>query len=994
MREHISPLWISLFLIMVVTMSVYADYQPGQSYHGFVLKEKKFVKEVNATCLLFEHEKSGARLLKIAADDPNKTFSIAFKTVPESDAGTPHIMEHSVLNGSKSFPVKSPFDVLAKGSLNTFLNAMTGSDITIYPVASMNDKDFFNLMYVYLDAVFNPLIYDDPRILDQEGWHYELTDAESPVVLKGVVYNEMKGAFSNPLRELGYQVDKNLFPDNGYGFSSGGYPPAIPSLTHEQFLDFHRKYYHPSNSYIFLYGDADLDKELAFIDREYLSTYERSATRAFIPLQKPFAKMKKVTAPYSIAEDADTKDQTYLALSYVCGLNTDQKLVLALDILADVLVNQESGPIRLALQQAGIGKEVRASLDPNRQNVFQITVQNANAADNEQFLEIVKATLQEVIRTGLDKEAVEGTLNRKEFRLREGDDAQKGLSYNFQAINGWFFADDPFLSLEWEKPLAAIKEDIHKGELEKVIQKYFLDNQHALLLMLVPKPGLEKELNGEVGKKLADYKAGLNEEQKAALIKQTQELIDYQKREDTPEALATVPMLNLQDINPRAEWYAVTEKKLGAVPMLHYDTFTNNVIYTQLYFDVRVLPEELLPYAALLCELLGSLNTENLSFSELDKQLNLHTGGFSAFMNYYVENYQDDRLLPKFVISAKAMNTKVEKMVELMDEIIHRSRIDDRERLKSVLIRHQSRLDNQVKSNGFDIARKRLSSYFSNAGRFTEMTSGLEYYWFITELVEAFDNNYKTIVDHLKKTASLLFNQNNLVVAVTVSKEDIHATGPFMTFVSKLAQEPVPMREWTFTEDKKNEGLLAASKVQYVIQGYNFKKLGYEWDGKMQVLSQILSRDWLNNQIRVIGGAYGGFSSIQPSGDIFFASYRDPNLTETLGNYKAAVDYLDAFQADEETMTRYIIGTIARMDRPLTPSQKGNTAVQYYFQKLTPEQRQKERQAVLNTTASDIRNMKKLIADFLEAAAICVYGNEEKIMANKDLFGAIKATTK
>lgn len=324
MRSKFFTPVFSLLLILAFSFTLHAEFNVGENYHGFKLKEKKFVKEVNADCYYFEHEKSGARLLKIAADDANKTFSIAFKTVPQSHAGTPHIFEHAVLNGSKNFPVKSPFDVLSKGSLNTFLNAMTGKNITVYPVASMNDKDFFNLMHVYLDAVFNPLIYDDPRIFKQEGWHYELTHIDSAVVYKGVVYNEMKGAFSSPTRELDYQIYKDLFPDNAYRFSSGGYPMLIPTLTRQDFLDFHKKYYHPGNDYIYLYGNADLDTELKFIDSEYLSKYNRSDAKGFFPIQKPFKEMKKINTYYAVAKDAETNDQTYLALNYVSGLNTDE----------------------------------------------------------------------------------------------------------------------------------------------------------------------------------------------------------------------------------------------------------------------------------------------------------------------------------------------------------------------------------------------------------------------------------------------------------------------------------------------------------------------------------------------------------------------------------------------------------------------------------------------------------------------------------------------
>ncbi|MGD9489727.1 MAG: insulinase family protein [Calditrichaceae bacterium] len=989
---NLKRLILPLVLLMMVVWSdmLFAEYKKGETYHGFKLTEKRFVKEVNAECLLFEHVKSGARLIKIADDDPNKTFSIAFKTLPESDAGTPHIMEHSVLNGSRNFPVKSPFDVLAKGSLNTFLNAMTGSHITIYPVASMNDKDYFNLMHIYLDAVFHPLIYDDPRILKQEGWHRELTGPEAPVEYKGVVYNEMKGAFSSPSRELGYQIDKNLFPDNCYRFSSGGYPTAIPTLTYEDFLNFHRKYYHPSNSYIYLYGNADVDKELEFINREYLSSYDKSDAVITIPVQKPFEKMKVITASYPVSESGNTKDQTYLTLNFVSGPGTDRTLVMALDILSEVLVNQESAPVRLALQEKGIGKDVSASVDELKQNVFQISVQNANAEDLIKFREVVTNTLKDVIKKGLDKEAVQGTLNRIEFSLREGNDAQKGLTYNFRTLSGWFFANDPFLSLEYEKTLTDIKKEINKGYLEKVIQKYLVENPHALLLSLQPEPGLESKINEQIAAELESYKASLSAEETESLVKETSALVAYQKQEDTPEALATIPMLELKDINPEAEWYTVTDSRIADVSVLHHESFTNDVVYTSLYFDARVLPAELIPYAALLSEIMGSMNTENYTYGELDKALNLHTGGFSTALATYLEYEDDNNLMPKFVVSSKSMNSKVDKMFELVGEIVNRSRYGDKDRLKAVLTRHQSRLDASIKRDGIGYAMTRMTSYYSNEGMFNELTDGAEYYWFITDLLNDFDNQSGEIITNLSKTAELLLNKNNLIVSVTGAKSDLPVfSKSFAKFVSILPEKKPEYNKWSFTFEKKNEGLLTASKVQYVLQGYDYKKLGYKWDGKLRVLTQILSRDFLQNRIRVLGGAYGGFSSFASDGRVYFASYRDPNLRETLVNYDAIPEFMKTFEADDQTMTRFIIGTVARMDKPLTPSQKGSLAVKRYFEKTTKEDLQKERSAVLSVTPADIRGMEKMVSDVLAQDAFCVYGNEDKIESEKDVFGKI-----
>lgn len=977
-------------LLLSFILTSCSRYTTGKVYHGFELEKKAFVKEVNAECYYFVHQKSGARLLKIAADDPNKTFSIAFKTIPNSDGGTPHILEHSVLNGSKNFPVKSPFDVLRKGSLNTFLNAFTGNDFTMYPIASMNNKDYFNLMHVYLDAVFNPLVLEDKRIFEQEGWHYEAEDADAPVRYNGVVYNEMKGSFSNPARELDYNIYKTLFPENGYHFESGGYPMAIPKLTYEQFIKFYQRYYHPSSSYIFLYGDADLDRELEFIDANYLSHYDKLDVNAEIPIQKPFPEMKKIHANYSVTAGSDTKNQTYLNLSFVAGKNTDRSLVMALDILSDVLVNQESAPVRLALQDAGIGREVSAVVDPTQQNIFEITTQNANPKDSEKFREVVFATLQEVADTGVDSLAVAGTLNRMEFSLREGDDAQKGLNYGFNALSGWFFADDPFLSLAYEKPLAELKSGIKQGYLENVIQRYLINNPHALLLTLEQKPGLEKINNQKITEELAEYRTSLSKDQFSQLVQHTAELKEYQKREDSPEALATIPMLSLEDIDPKAEWASLEEKSVSGVPVLAHQEFTNDVVYARLYFDLRVLPDSLVPYAALLSQLLGNMNTENYSYGDLENALNINTGGFNTSLNSYAEYTDSGDLVSKFVVSSKAMRDKVPVMFDLMSEIITRTKLEDTTRLRELLTRHQSRLEVSVNSNGYGYAARRLLSYFSREGRFSEETRGITYYRFITDLTKNFDARSDEIVRRMAQVSNLIFTKENCVAAVTSAKGDLATyLDGLKAFAETLPAGAPEYHEWAFQPEKKNEGFLTASKVQYVLAGYDYKSLGYDWNGKMLVLSQILSSEWLQNQVRVIGGAYGSWAAFMPSGEGYFASYRDPNLSETLDNYRKTVDYLDNFDVDDKAMTRFIIGTVASLDQPRTPSGRGDEAVSRYFKKITKQDVQKVRDEVLATTPEDIRNMSKFVADLLAENTICVYGNEDKLNAEKNLFNKV-----
>lgn len=982
------PSFPGLFnILLTLSLILMSSCNHTPDIPGYRLVEKKFVKEINAECYLFEHIKSGAHVLKIATDDPNKTFSVAFKTVPESDAGTPHIMEHSVLNGSKNFPVKSPFDVLSKGSLNTFLNAMTYNDFTVYPVASLNGKDYFNLMHVYLDAVFNPLIYTDKRIFMQEGWHYELTGKKAPLEYKGVVYNEMKGAFSSPERELWYQIQKNLFPDNGYRFESGGYPSAIPSLTYEDFLNFHRNHYHPSNSYIFLYGDADMKEELAFIDKEYLSKYEKLPSIPDVTEQKPFTALREVTAVYPVIDGAPTEGQTYLSLNWVIGRGSDPATTMALDILADVLVNQESAPVRRALQEAGIGKDVYATTQNLQQNTFDIVVQNARETDRDSFRLVVMNTLKTIAEKGIDREALQGSLNRMEFRLREGNDAQKGLLYNIRAMAAWIYTGNPFPALEYDPQLAKLKEGLKNTYLEDMIRKEFVENPFGVLVTLVPKPGLEKEHAEAIRRELDDYRKKITEAEADTILKNTEELIAFQNREDNAAALATIPMLQLSDISKEAPWYDVSEQRDAGIPILFHKEFTNNVVYMNFWFDMKVLPQDMIPYAAMLSELLGKMDVDGYTYEQLDKALNIHTGGFNSGLSVFLPEYKDEQMLAKFRVQMKTTPDKLDSGLNLLSRILSSTRLDSRDRLGELLRRHQSQLEASVTQNGFGVARDRLESYFSQRGMFNDVSRGLGYYWFVTDLVKNYDADPAATITKLEQVRDLLFSKNNLIAGVTCGDEENRAFGAALPgLLSKLKDVPAAAKTWSFSPEPLNEGIQTASKVQYVLEGYDFNKLGLTWSGKWNVLSQILSTDYLQTRIRVVGGAYGGFSGISRTGSLYLASYRDPNLKETLDNYNGAVDYLSKFEADSTDMTRYIIGTISNVDYLMTPSEKGELAFRRYFEKTTREAVQKDRDDILTTTSADIRGMSQVIAGVTGKKVWCVYGNEDKVKNNKDLF--------
>jgi Zn-dependent M16 (insulinase) family peptidase len=974
-------------VIMIAMSGIFCSFTTAKAQtlvHGFKLIEKRFVKEVNAECYYYEHVKSGAKLFKIANDDDNKSFSIAFNTAPSSDNGAPHIMEHSVLNGSTKFPVKSPFDVLSKGSLKTFLNAMTSKDATRYPIASMNEKDYFNLMNVYMDAVFHPLIFSDPRILKQEGWHYELLDKDQPVVYKGVVYNEMKGAYSTPTRELMYQMFKNLFPDTPYAYESGGYPTAIPTLTQQEFEAFHKKYYAPENSYIFLYGNADLDKELEFLDSEYLSKYTRAGVKIQWPDQKPFTAMKDITSYYPVMEGAPTEGQTYISMSWVAGSGTDGALSMALDMICDILVNQESGPIRLALQKEGIGKDVSAYCYSLKQNVVNITVQNAEPGDKQKFYDVVMNTLKDCISKGFDKKDIEGTLNRNEFYLREGADSQKGLTYGGRIQSGWFYDGNPFEGLEYEKVFTTLKQSLTTNYLEKIAGQYLVNNTHCLLQSLVPKVGMEQEITDKANADLAAYKKTLSSADIDKLIQDNKDLVAFQKREDTPEALATIPMLTLSDINPKATFYSCNDGKIGNIRTLYREDFANNIVYSNLYFNMNVLPQDMIPYASLLSNLLGMLDTEKYTYADLDREFNINTGGFSTYLSNVLPDQDDAKMQAYFVVYAKMMNDKTAKSFELTKETLLNTKYTDKDRIGSLLDRIQAQLDAQVKRDGSGIASRRLSSYFTQKGAFNELTDGLDYYWFVCDLVKQYKSNPDQVLANLKKTADLLFNANNMFCSVTCGKEDYaNYSTQLSSFAKSLPANKVVTNTWTFKKAALNEGILTTSKVQYVIQGYDFKQLGYSWNGNMRVLNQIVSSDWLKNQVRVIGGAYGGYSTVSPNGVFTFNSYRDPNLQATINNYNGTVDYLKNFEASDTDMTRYIIGTISKIDVPATAPQKGQYAFNYVLTNTTQQMLQQEREQILATKVADIKGYAEMIQKILQQQNICVYGNTDKIKAEQ-----------
>jgi Zn-dependent M16 (insulinase) family peptidase len=963
----------------------------GEYIHGFCLEKRKRVEELDGDCLLFRHEKSGARLLKVICQDDNKVFAVTFKTPPPDDSGLPHILEHSVLNGSERFPVKSPFDVLSQGSLKTFLNAMTGSDMTIYPVASRNDKDFFNLMHVYLDAVFRPLIYRDGRILKQEGWHYELESVDAPLTYTGVVYNEMKGAFSAPQRVLDLLIGRALFPDNCYSRSSGGVPEAIPTINQERFESFHQTYYHPSNSYIYLYGNGEMERELAFIDEQYLDGYEKKAVLSDIPLQpapKQVGDIGDIHGVYALPQGASLDGQTYLSWAGVWGRNTDQESGIALEILAEALVNHESGPLRQALKLAEIGQDVSAYVDKIQQPVLQILVSNAKAGDLERFKTVFTDTLRQVCSQGLDRIMIEGIINRMEFSLREGQGSFTGVSGAMMATPGWLFGDDPFSTLSFGRELSALREKIDSHYLEGLVGQVMVQNPHACFGALDPREGLEGETAAETALELARIKNGLSQAQIAELVRETLELRAFQQREDAPEDLQTIPLLELSDLDSQDQVIETRQETLDGVELLQLEEFTRGIVYLSLYFDASGLEQALIPYLQLFNQLIGLLNTSAYDYGELEDQINLHTGGISSSLNPLLLRRDDSCLLPLFVFKGKVMPEKSERLLELMaEQLLNTDWSGDPARLKMLIQRLRAQTEQGLPYNGLNIATLRLSSYFSRRGMYRELTMGHSYYQFLCELADHFDTRRDAIVNRLKAVGKAVLNQKSLLISLTGLPEHIAPMKQMLSdFIRRLPPGLEEPKTYSFPLVSANEGFKDASKVMYVAQGYDFSKLGYAYTGQMDVLSQLLSTVYLQNTVRVMGGAYGGFAMISDYGSLILASYRDPNLEKTLQIYCQTPLFLENLQLSERDLRRLIIGTISRRDYPRTPAQKASVAVERHLTRMTPDKLQSERTQILSVTLNELRALADMVGKVMDQGAICVVGNENKIEEQRDLF--------
>ena len=954
------------------------------------------LKGIKAKGSLLKHKKSGARILLIENDDENKVFNIGFRTPPSDSTGVPHIMEHSVLCGSKNFPAKDPFVELVKGSLNTFLNAMTYPDKTVYPIASCNDKDFQNLMHVYMDAVFYPNIYRHEEIFRQEGWSYKLDSIDDKLEYNGVVYNEMKGAFSSPEGVLDRVVLNTLFPNTSYANESGGDPEEIPNLTYEQFLDFHRKYYHPSNSYIYLYGNIDMEEKLDWLDKEYLSHFDYDPVDSEIRFQEPFQQMIEKEMPYSIASDESEEDNTYLSYSKVIGTSLDKELYLAFQILDYALLSAPGAPLKMALTEAGIGKDIMGSYDNGiYQPIFSIISKNANLEQKDAFVKVIEDTLRDIAENGMDKKALEAGINYHEFRYREADFGgyPKGLMYGLQIMDSWLYDDEkPFIHIEAIDTFEYLKKQVDTGYFEELIRKYLLDNQHGAIVIIKPEKGRTARMDKELDEKLQTYKASLSKEEQENLVQCTKNLEEYQSALDKEEDLEKIPVLRREDISREIEPIINEEMKIAGIPTVFHEIETNGIGYVDILFDMSGVEEELLPYVGILQSVLGIIDTTHYKYGELFNEINVHTGGIGTSLELYadVTRVREKEFKATFEMKGKALYEKLPIAFEMMSEILTESKLDDTKRLKEILAMLKSRLLMKFQSSGHTTAALRAMSYASPSAKLKDMTSGIEFYDKVAYIEEHFEEEKEKLTQILTDLSRRLFRADHMMISYTAAKEGLNGMEEMTeSMKSRLFKGQVEETNCVIHCEKKNEGFKTASKVQYVARVGNFIDHGASYSGALQILKVILSYDYLWQNIRVKGGAYGCMSSFNRIGEGYFVSYRDPNLQRTMEVYEGVVDYLENFTVSERDMTKYIIGTMSNIDQPMTPSAKGDRSMNLYMNKVSADMIRKERLEILEAGQDDIRRLARVVEAVLKADQICVIGSEDKIEEAKEMFQTV-----
>ena len=965
--------------------------------HGFELTRDETIVELKTRARLYRHVKTGAQVLSLENDDENKVFGVSFRTPPADSTGVAHILEHSVLGGSQKYPLKEPFVQLIKGSLHTFLNAFTSPDKTTYPVASTNLKDFYNLIEVYLDAVFHPLL--TPHHLEQEGWHYELEDPEAPLTYRGVVFNEMKGVYSSPEAILGRAAMQGLFPENSYGYDYGGDPRVIPQLTYEQFVAFHRRYYHPSNALFFFYGDDDPVQRLEILDA-VLRDFEPAPSADIPPVHLPFAQPRKMTVPFGVDGESDLSHKSMINVSWALPEVADPSLRMALSVLSYAVIGAPASPLRKALVDSGLGEDVMGGVSGSiRQPIFSVVMKGIAGADAEKVERLILETLEKLSREGIDPEMVEAAINSIEFSLRENNTGSypRGLSLFMRALQNWNYGRDPLEMLRYETPLAVVKRRIAADPdfLGRLIRIYLLDNPHRLTVLAEPDPTYNQRLAEEERQKLEAAKAAMTPEELQHIIENTRALKERQQRPDASEDLAKLPTLKLSDLERTNKPIpiAVSELAEGGA-LLYHDLFTNGIFYLNLGFDLSRVSQELLPYAPFLGRALLEMGTEHEDYVKFSQRIDRKTGGV-WWSNYVSEIRGQEKPAARFFVSAKATVAQVPDLLDILREMLLTVRLDDRERFRQIALKTKARWEASLIPSGHAYVHRRLQAGLTTAGWADERLDGIEGLFFVRKLVEQVEQDWPSVLEKLEAVRRALLGRQNLVVNVTLDADNWTTVQPqLLAFVQELPKATQTGAEWRAPLSNDDEGLAIPAQVNYVGKGGSLYALGYTYHGSIHVINNFIRTEWLWNKVRAEGGAYGAFVSFgKQSGVYSFLSYRDPNLERTLAIYDQTAEMLRTVELNEDELTKNIIGAIGDVDAYQLPDARGFTSMARWLIGETDEMRQQMREEILATTVADFRRLGEILTELNRQARVVVMGSPE-VLNNFNSDGRRLKTTK
>lgn len=960
----------------------------NQIYEGFKLLKVENTNEINSIAYHFEHVKTKAKLLFLKNDDKDKTFAITFRTPPYDSTGLPHILEHSVLCGSEKYPLKDSFATLAKSTINSFINAFTFPDKTMYPFSTTNIEEYHKLMDVYLDAVFFPNIYKTKEIFLQEGWRFELNEDNSKLNYNGVVYGEMKGAFSSANRILDSHTQRALFPDTCYGVESGGDPQDIVNLKYEDFLDFHRKYYHPSNSLIYLYGNSNIVDELKLINGNFLSKFDYLEVNSKIEEQKPFIEPKQKIIEYPTTNE-NSNNKYLFGLSIVLGKAIDSQLMLGLDLLGSILMDYESSPLKKELIKADLGEDVFGGFyeDFIYQPFFSINIENTSIDKKEKFEKIVFQTLNNLKQNGIDKDLITAAINKKEFILKEGHfydpSFPKGLQIAIKVMDSWLYDGQPLIHIEYNKNLEYIKNNSNNNYFENLIEKYFLNNNHRALITLKPNSKLNPQK--QIDEKLAQIYKNLSKQDIEDIKNQTQKVIQFQEKEETKEDSDKIQVLEIEKIEKKIEKIDFNKTIFEDIEIQEYITKTNGINYFNFYFDLSHISEDKIGYLNLIADLLEEAKTTKYDFNEFSNLINTYLGDLNISI-LGIED-KDSKLVTKLEISTKILEQNYDKLTLILNEIFNNV-IFDEEKISETLKKLKTRYESSILQSGHTYTIGRIESYYSEVGKYSQIISGIDFYKFIKKLNSNFKENKQKIISEIKEIYNMIFNKNNLMINITSENFKLNNLSKL-----NLKNKQYEKQEYKFKLEKLNEAFETSSQINYVAKGYNFKKLGYQYSGSLLVLRNILRYKYLWDNLRVKGGAYGAMAKITLNGNLILVSYRDPNINRSLSVYDNLSNFLETLEMDEKELRRFIIGTISDLDKPLEIENKVKKQIYDNLRKITPQDRQKEREQILNTKLSDIKQFSSLVKDVMAQNYNCVIGNQtlikkesENFLNNIDLF--------